>query len=240
MARKRDSQSVGSVFLAVALLLAALTFAEVARFLAGPAQARSIAARVSTLGRPDPNAMQPHLEEARKTVEALKKQNPFVKQPPREHPVKQVDGILGDEILIGDKKYKVGDTIGDAKVISIEPTQVLIEWDGQTKGFAPLAAARTSRPEPPKPPTTAPAPAKGVAVKPADKPEVVTEVQVAAAPEDEDPFAWMGVQIPDRVRAMLLEKWNSMTDEQKEQAKQQWNSMTDEQKQQAAEAFGRM
>ncbi len=239
MAKRKKDYSIGSVFLAVALLLAALAFAEVASYLAGPARAESIVGQAAALSKPDPSAAQTYVEQAKKTVEVLKKQNLFVKEPPREHPVKQVDGILGDEVLIGDKKYKVRDMIDDAKVIAIEPTQVMIEWDGQTKGFAPLAAASSGRTEPPRKPEPAPTGDKApVLVRPAEGPQVAQEVQ--AAPEDGDPFAWMGIEIPERLRAMLLEKWNSLTDEQKEEAKREWNNMSDEQKQQAVQAFERM
>ena len=239
MKKKKDRCSAGSVFLAVALLLAALTFAEVASYLTGPARAQNVLAQASALVTPDPNCVKSYVEETKKTAEALKKQNPFVKQPPKEHPVKQVDGILGNEILIGDKKYKVGDKIGDAKVISIEATQVTIEWEGKTKSFAPLAAAGKGPSGPSRKPEPASAPPKGAAVTQA-RPEVVEEVQVEAAPEEDDPLAWLGVNLSPKMRAMLLEKWNSASDEEKEQAKEEWNKMSDEQKQQAIEQMERM
>jgi hypothetical protein len=235
---RKNSSSVGSVLLAAALLLAALAFAEVVSFLAGPARADSIVTRASTLGKPDPDAMQPYLDQTRKTAEALKKQNAFVKQPPKEHPVKQVGGILGSEILVGDKWYRVGDKIGDAKVISIESTQVMIEWDGKTTSFAPLAAAGPERQEPARRPEAAPA--KDAAVpKPSAAPVVVNRVEVAT-PEDDDPFAWAGIKVPDRIRATLMERWNGLTDEQKEEAKREWSNMSDEEKQKAVESLERM
>jgi hypothetical protein len=241
MARKSDSHSVGSVFLAVALLLAALTFAEAASFFAGPAQARSIMAGVAALSKQDPDGMQSYLEQTKKTAEALKKQNAFVKQPPKENPVKQVDGILGSELLIGDKWYKTGDKIGDATVIAIESTQVIVEWDGKQTSFTPMAGASKGRSGPPEKPEPGLPPAKGPAVaKLSAQPKVVGEVQIAAAPEDDDPLAWMGVKLPEKMRAMLLEKWNSMSEEEKEKAKEEWNNMSDEQKQKAAESFERM
>jgi len=241
MVRNNRNYSIGSLFLAVALLLAALAFAKGASYFAGPAQARNVMAQASALSRPDPGGVQPYLDETKKTAEALKKQNLFVKQPPKANPVKQVDGILGSEALITGKWYKVGDKIGDAKVISIESTQVTVEWDGKQTSFTPMAGASKERPEPSKKPESAPSPAKkAVVTKSSAGPEVAKEVQIEAVPEDDDPFAWMGVRIPEKVRAMLLEKWNSMSDEEKEEAKREWNSMSDEKKQQAVEAFERM
>jgi hypothetical protein len=240
MTHRNERYSIGSVFLAVALLLAALAFAKIAHFFAGPAQARSVLAQASVLSKTDPAAVQSYLDEAKKTAEALKERNLFVKQPPRANPVKQVDGILGSEALIGGKWYKVGDKIGEAKVVSIGPTQVTVEWDGKQTHFTPMTGADKGRPEPPKKPESAPPAAKpAVVTKSPAGSEIAKDVPVEAVPE-EDPLAWVGVSIPEKVRAKLLEKWNSMTDEQKEEAKRQWNSMSDEQKQQAVEAFERM
>jgi len=239
MVRRTQSCSIGSVFLAVALLLAALGFAKGASFFAGPARARNIIAQASALSRPDPAGVQPYLDEAKKTAEALKKQNLFVKQPPKANPVKQVEGILGSEVLIGGKWYKVGDKIGDAKVISIEPTEVTIEWDGRQTSFAPMAGTSTGGPEPPRPPGSAPSAKAASVAKPTPRLEVA-EVRLVAAPQGDDPFAWMGVNLSEKARAMLQEKWNSMSDEQKEDAKREWNSMSDEQKQKAAESFEKM
>ncbi|MHC4742368.1 MAG: hypothetical protein ACYS8Z_10670, partial [Planctomycetota bacterium] len=76
---------------------------------------------------------------------AIKKENLFVPVPPKRHPVSAVLGIMGAEALINGKWYKVGDRIGDAKVIAVEPTQVKIEWDGNEKWFAPIASTGGSQ-----------------------------------------------------------------------------------------------
>jgi hypothetical protein len=68
----------------------------------------------------------------------------------------------------------------------------------------------------------------------------VTEVKVAAKPQEDDPLAFMGANLSPKLRAMMLEKWNTMTDEQKEQAKKQWNEMPEEQKQMAMKALESM
>lgn len=233
MARK-NSGSIASVLLAVALLLTALTFAQVAGYLAGPTQ--DVSAQAAALGEPNDAALQAHLEESKETVETLKKTNLFVKPAPKEHPVKQVDGILGTEILVGDKWYKVGDKIGDATVIAIKSTEVMIEWDGQTKSFAPLAAATggTVGPSTKPAPAVAKAPA---AVGPVIKPEAVQVVQAVA---EEDPLAWLGVSLSGRMRELLMEKWSSASPEDRERAKEEWNKMSDEQKEQAVAAMERM
>jgi len=54
---------------------------------------------------------------------------------------------------------------------------------------------------------------------------------------EEDPLAWMGVELSPALRAKLLEKWNGLSDEEKEQMKDRWNNMSDEQKQQAVNSM---
>ncbi|NQT02183.1 MAG: hypothetical protein HQ580_09180, partial [Planctomycetes bacterium] len=79
-------------------------------------------------------------------ADALKKNNLFAPPPPKQHPVKEVTGIFGDEVIINNKLYKVGDKIGDATIVSIEATQVTIEWDGKKKTFSPMDAGGSSPP----------------------------------------------------------------------------------------------
>ena len=71
-------------------------------------------------------------------ADALKKANLFSPPEPKRHPVTAVMGILGDEVLIESKWYKVGDKVQDARIVAVEATQVRIEWDGKEKAFAPL------------------------------------------------------------------------------------------------------
>jgi hypothetical protein len=221
--------------LAIVAVLAALTVVQLGKYLAELPLARDAVAAALAHGEKDPNDPKGSVDPAKKTVDALKKSNLFVKTPPKEHPIKQVDGILGNEALIQDKWYKAGDKVGDAKILSVSATGILVEWDGKKKTFSPMASsapeAGPSRPAPPQ--------AKAVEPnKPAKKADA-NEVKVAA-PQTDDPFAFMGVTLSPKLRAMMLEKWNTMTDEQKEQAKKDWNQMPDEQKQQAIKALESM
>ncbi len=88
----------------------------------------------------DPNRLKQSLGEAKKTVDSLKQNNLFIKAPPKQNPVKQVEGILGQEALIGGKWYKAGDKVADAKIIAVAATQVEVEWDGKKTSFAPITS----------------------------------------------------------------------------------------------------
>lgn len=238
--KKGKSCSTASVLLAVALLLASLTFAKVASYLTGSAQAGNLATILGAAGEPNEAVVKAHVEKNKEVVEALKTANLFVKPEPKQHPVKQVDGIFGNEILVGDKWYKVGDTIGDAKVIEIEATQAMIEWNGQTKSFAPMVAASKGPSQPSgRPPTTAPSPGKAAASLDGQREmalararEAIASVTAQANTED-DPLAWMGVELSEEVRAKIMQMWNQVPPEQREQAMEEWNRMSDEDRQKA-------
>ncbi len=222
-----------TLLIAAAVLLGALVLAKVASFV----QAQRVIARVESLSRQDPNDLQASVRKAKESADALKKNNLFVRQTPKEHPVKQVDGILGNEVLIANVWYKVGGKIGNAEIVAISPTEVTILWDGQKKNFAPIAAASAS-PEPPaKPgeskPEAAKAPEPG---KPA--PPAPVEAK-APAPAEADPLAWMGVKLSPKVREMIMAKWNSASEEEKRRAQEEWNRMPEQEREKAVDMLER-
>ncbi len=238
--RRDKNGSVRFGLVAAAVLLGSLAGAKVARCVVEPKRVERVIAYASALNEQDPNRMAPYLEGTREVADELKKKNLFVKAAAAQHPVKQVDGILGSEVLIANKWYKAGDKIGEAKVVSVEPTQVTIEWDGKKKTFAPLASADSGPPSGPRRPAEKPKPKK----KPGpSKPQVetkVAEVVVTEAPSGGDELAWMGVNLPPALKAKILEKWNALSDEEKAEAKEQWNKMPQDQKEQAVQAMGQM
>jgi len=215
--------------MAVAALLGALAFAKVASLV----RAEHMIAQVRSLGKQDPNDLQASLRKAKESADALKKSNLFVKEAPKEHPVKQVAGILGAEVMIGDKWYKVGEKVGDATILAIAATEVTIEWQGQKKSFAPLAAA-SAQPEPPSKPSEE----KPEAAKPPEPgkpapPAPPVQAKVEAPPTENDPLAWMGITLSPKLREMILAKWNSASDEEKRKAMEEWNKMPEGERQKA-------
>ena len=133
-------EPLAKVLFAVAVLLGALTFVRVAGFLTSSSTAKALAIRT------DPNEMAAVdlaglLAQAKVSAEQLKKKNLFVLSPPKQHPITEVLGILGDEVLVNGKWYKAGDSVGEAKILAIEPTKVRIAWNGQEKDFSPIGAS---------------------------------------------------------------------------------------------------
>ncbi|UCD49647.1 MAG: hypothetical protein JSW27_19205 [Phycisphaerales bacterium] len=128
------------ILLAIAALLAALVLHEVAEFALAVARAELVVARATDATATGSNDAETHLGEAKSVAEALKKKNLFAPPPPKQNPVREVLGILGDEALINDKWYKAGDSVGDAKILAVGPTKVRVSWNGQEKEFSPLSS----------------------------------------------------------------------------------------------------
>ncbi len=234
-AQKKHMDAIRFGLVAVAVLLGAWAAARVIGYYTGPARAEERVTRAMAQNVLDPNQAKPYLDKAREAADALKKKNLFSKEPPKEHPVKQIDAILGSEALIGDKWYKAGDKVRDANIISVEPTRVTVEWQGKEKVFSPFGAA-DRRPSGPSGPTRTPT--KKAPESKKGEPEMKAapkEVTVASTVTDDNLFAWMGVELSPAARAMFAEMWSGMSDERKAEAKKDWNNMSEEEKQEAAQ-----
>jgi len=223
-------ERISFVLAAVTVLLGASAFGKVAGYYFQ--RGRMQRALTVAQSERDPNRLKQCLGEAKKAAETLKKSNLFVKTPPKEHPVKQVEGILGREALIAGKWYKAGDKIADAKVTAINATNVMIEWNGKETSFSPISSATAG---PPTPPPMAAGPRKDAGPQP---PEAKIAKAAAPVPTEDDPLAWMGVKLSPKARERLLQMWNSAPDDQKEQMKAKWNEMPEEKKQEAVQQMG--
>lgn len=232
-AKKREH--ISFALMAAAVLAGAWACAKVMAFYVQRGQMQN----VLTVGRggQDANSLKQSLGAAQKAADTLKQNNLFVKTPPPQNPVKQVDGILGSEAFIAGKWYKVGDKIADARIVAIEAAKVEIEWNGRKTSFSPIGAAGSG---PPIPPPVAAAPKKEAGPVPAKPPEAKVAKAEAPAPVEEDPLDWLGVKLSPKLRAKLLEKWNSASPEEREKAKADWNNMPDDKKQEALQMMDRM
>lgn len=148
---KGRDKLVSIILLGVSGLLVVLVSLRVTGFVTTSARAESLVKNAMEQGKPDAKEMEKHLADSKAIADGLKKENLFAPPPPKQHPVKEVTGILGDEAIINGKLYKVGDKVGDAKILAIDVTQVRIEWDGKEKTFAPFAGAGSPAPGPRRP-----------------------------------------------------------------------------------------
>ena len=195
------------ILFALAVLLGALTFVKVAGFFVSSSKAKVLATRAdpSRTGAVDLAGL---LAQAKVSAEQLKKKNLFVLSPPKQYPIKEVLGILGDEALINGKWYKVGDSVGEAKIAAIEPTSVRIAWNGQEKSFSPMGATGPdSGPDRRGAPTRRPAP-RGRA------PMAVTGQRGGPTPPGRD-----GPFMSPEERQQLKDRWTTMSPEERQRAR---------------------
>ena len=134
------------VLFGVSVVFGILILIKVTSFFVTSVKAESIVKKAMAQSKLNAKDMEKNFVGAVAIADGLKKNNLFAPPPPKQHPVNEVLGIMGNEVLIGDRWYKVGDKIGDAKIVAIEPAQVRIEWEGSEKVFAPIAATGSGGP----------------------------------------------------------------------------------------------
>jgi len=147
---KEKKEVVSVVLLGASAFLVVLILIKVGSFFAASARAEHLVKMAVAQNNAGAKDMEKYFAESKAIATELKRENLFAPPPPKQHPIKEVWGIFGDEVLIKDKWYKVGDMVGDAKIVAIGPASVKIEWDGQEKAFAPIDAVVASAPSGPK------------------------------------------------------------------------------------------
>jgi hypothetical protein len=149
------------VLLVIAGILGVLAVAKVTGFFIASARAQRIVRQAAEWNKPDTSAVESQTARFRLIAEDLKKKNIFWPSPPKEHPIKAVLGIFGDEAYIDGKWYKAGDKIADAKIIAIDAASVTTEWDGKKTVFQPIDAETSPAPGGPQSGPERPGPKPG-------------------------------------------------------------------------------
>ncbi len=147
---KEKKELVSVVLLGVSAFLAVLILFKVTGFFTASAKAERIVKDAIAQNNADAEDMDKYFTKYKVLADELKKNNLFAPPAPKQHPIKEVLGIFGDEVIIRDKLYKVGDKVGEAKIVAIGPTEVTIEWDGKEKTFRPIDAKGSSQPGGPR------------------------------------------------------------------------------------------
>ncbi|MHC4206964.1 MAG: hypothetical protein ACYSTT_20095 [Planctomycetota bacterium] len=140
---KNKEELIPTVLLGVAVLCGILILLKVTGFFVAKARAHSVVQRAIEQNKTDPENVEKQLASSAAISGELKKNNLFAPPPAKQHPVSEVSGIFGDQVLIQNKWYSVGDTIKDATIVAIGATSVTIAWDGKEKTFLPIEAKIT-------------------------------------------------------------------------------------------------
>ncbi len=205
---RNATEPLAKVLFGVAVLMGALTLLKVAAFLVTSQEAQGTTARVMSSNDTDANSLGEPIARAKVSIEQLKKENLFVSAPARQHPVREVAGILGNEALINGKWYKVGDSVADAKILSIEATKVRIAWEGREKDFTPIGAGGSGgQPGRPGPRTARSGPPAGPRM-------VVTGAR--RGPMREGPPL-----LSQEEREELRDRWKNMSPEERQKFKEE-------------------
>jgi len=233
---------VTAALLGVSVVLAFLTVAKVGDYFVGSARAGSVIGRALERAGAGGDDIEQHLAASAAAAEDLKKKNVFAPPEPKRHPVTAVTGILGDEALIDGRWYKAGASIGDAKIVAVEPTVVRIEWQGGVKVFAPIMAAVPAAPVAVHSAEVRPEKQKKDKHEKAHHVTNVVKKQLAEslASGRDDSLDWIGVEVPAKLKAKILEKWSKASPAEREEAKRRWIAMPDEQKRMVIRQFDQM
>jgi len=141
---KEKKEVVSIALLGISTLFAVLILIKLAGFFITNARAKNLVKNAIEQNKTSSKDVDKVFAESKIIVDKLKKENLFAPPPPKQQPIKEVWGILGDEVLINNKWYKVGDTIQDAKIVAIDCTEIRIEWDGKEVTLAPIDAKSSS------------------------------------------------------------------------------------------------
>ena len=213
---KDKKEFVSVALLGASAVMLVLMVIKVTGFLAAPVRAEQTLNKAVAQSKPDDEEVKKHIAASKSIADDLKKKNLFAPPLPKRHPVNQVLGILGNEALINGKWYKAGDRVGDANIVAIEPAKVVIEWDGNEKTFLPIDA-KTSSPSGSRGPRSG-GPDRPQVAKEGEQgePETVQVQQEVRGGEGMGRFG--GGDMMERMREMR-ERWESMSPEEREQAR---------------------
>ena len=148
---KERQELISTALLGASVILGVLILIKLVGLSVASARAERFVRTAVGGGASDANAVEKHVAKAKEVADAMKKKNLFAPPAAKKHPVSEVRGIIGNRVLIDGKEYELGDSVGDAKIVAIEPTYVKIEWEGKAKVFAPISAAGVAESGPEKP-----------------------------------------------------------------------------------------
>jgi len=147
---ENDRKSFFSVvLLAVAAVLLGGTAVLLAKYAGANPKDASLTDELLAQIKPDAGKTQEFLQNYKKAATDLTANNMFV--PPSDESVAPGDctAIFGDEARIGNRWYKAGDRVGDARIESIEPTVVTLLFNEERITRKPVlvveASSRNSR-----------------------------------------------------------------------------------------------
>jgi hypothetical protein len=138
---KRQKELISVVVFGLSILLMVVMLWRIQNFLKVSLWARVVVNNaVQQIDDPTPDTAQ-YLSMDKALATTLNQNNVFIPQAVPVNPISEVRAIFGDSALINGNWYKAGASVGEAKILSIDTTKVLAEFNGEIKTFLPVEAA---------------------------------------------------------------------------------------------------
>lgn len=218
----KDNKALISVILSgISVLFAVLICMKIISHFKLSARTQNIEDMVQTILDKDKSKsedLDKYLCLTKEMANSLKKNNLFAPPQPKRNPVTEVQCILGDEAFINNKWYKEGEMVQDAKILTIEPMKVTIEWDGKKSVLGPLDAKMASA-EP-----SERAPSRPGNIPAAASPRMVMVEPPSQGQPPDEPVSPSMVMIespsrvpsPEEMEKIMMERMQNMSGEQQE------------------------
>lgn len=131
---------VPTALIGIAVLCGILILVKITGFFVASARAENVVKQAKAHSQTDSAVIEAQLAKSQPIADRLRANNLFSPPPPKQHPIRDIYAIFGDEVLINDRWYKAGDRVADARIVAIGPTSVTTEWDGKQQVFYPIQA----------------------------------------------------------------------------------------------------
>ena len=139
---KEKKELIPTVLLGISAILIILMLYEVTDFFMLSAKAEDVVQRIIENSQTNNQNIEQYFETSRTVANNLVNNNLFA--PPaveqRQWPIREIRGIWDNKVLINNQWYAEGQTVQNARIVSIDTTKVTIEWDGETRTFNTLDA----------------------------------------------------------------------------------------------------
>ena len=172
--------------------------------------------------------------DSQKILDNLKRKNLFMPIEQRDCPIKDVNGIMGNEVLIKGQWYKVGDRVGDAIILEVGASYAKVKWFDSEKilelsSELPVQATRQQM---------AQRTGARFQINQPTRPQQVAESQQTS--QNQDQLAWMGVQLTTEQRQKVEMVWNRMPEQFRSMMQQQWSNMPQAERTRSLQELDRM
>jgi hypothetical protein len=144
---RQDEKVVLTLLRVLTVFLAVCICTKVWTSLATVRAAKAVAEAVVRDSTTSPGTAPKESASGPDAAEQLRQSNLLLPGPPKQNPITEVTGVLGSEAFINGRWCKVGDTIGEARLLAVEATHVKVLWEGQTLVYSPLDARKPPTPD---------------------------------------------------------------------------------------------